>query len=398
MMKKKSPEAFKIRFLSILVAFGMWIFVMEKIDPIIIRSVENVHIKQITNMQEIEEQGLVLSYDQSLTVKVDLRARRSTLLNYIRVMPEVKAKVENPTVGANVVTLTLDTPSGVEYSFEPKNFKINLEEGVIAEKTVDIIWEGTPKENFAVSEININKQKVYVEGAKSQVDKVANLKGILSTEGASKDFSLKTKITPVDAKGDFVDGVKIDTEYVIVDVKMEESKEVPVRIRLFNSLDQEVKDSGLVPSIEDILITGKSEKIANIDEIVSQKISVAAYNQNQEMEFDLQIPEGIRVSNKKIQLRTVEEELMEYTFEIPSSEVIFTGAIKTEEIKQALPPFISISFRASREHENLISTDSIKILVDNSAEQKEYPIKIKLEYPINSFAAMPNHITVSEGE
>lgn len=398
MMKEKPSETFKIKILSVLVAFGMWIFVMEKIDPIIIRSLEDVQIKQITNMKEIEEQGLVLTYNQPLAVKVDLRARRSTLLNYIRITPEIKAKIENPSVGANMVTLTLDTPSGVEYSFEPKNFKINLEEGVIAEKSVDIVLEGTPKENFAVSEININKQKVYVEGAKSQVDKVANLQGTLSIEGASKDFSLKTKIAPVDAKGSLVDGVKIDTEYVIVDVRMEESKEVPVRIRLFDSFDQEVKNTGLMPSIENILITGKSEKIAKVDEIVTQKIAVSAYNQKPELEFDLQIPEGIRVSNKKIQLKVVEEEQMEYTFEIPSSEVAFTGAIKTEEIKQGLPPFISISFKASKEYEDLISTDSIKISIDNSAEQKEYPFIIKMEYPINSFAASPNHITVNEGE
>ena len=55
---------FKIKLLSILAAFSMWVFVMEEIDPKTIRSVKNIQITEITNIAEIEHEGLTLSYNR----------------------------------------------------------------------------------------------------------------------------------------------------------------------------------------------------------------------------------------------------------------------------------------------------------------------------------------------
>lgn len=397
-MMKRLKEEHKVFIFSLLAAFCLWIFVMERMDPVIIRSLENVKIKEIVNIKELKEKGLVLSSGQDLSVSVDFRAKRSILLNYIRTVPDVNIRVEKPVVGDNTATLLVDAPSGVEYSFEPKTFTLKLEESAVSEKNIDIHYEGTPKENFLISQIHLSKQKAYVEGAKDRIDKVAKLTGTIDVEGVSKDYSIKARIIPVDADGTEVTDVTVDTDYTIVDVKVDESKEVPVKVRLVNSENKLVEDSSLLPSVEKVTIYGPSDKLDAIQEIATKKILVHDYNQDTDKEFELQAPEGIRLSTQQVKLIEKEDQRDLFTLEIPSSQIVLTGTKNVDKIKKILPPSITVALYTNKDHALSISEKDVQLLIDNTIEAQVYPIRFKAEYPVSYVTLSLNEVTITKGE
>ena len=62
---------FKIKLFSIIFAFIMWVYVMSEVDPIVIRSFENISVETVTNIDEIRDNGLTFAYGQDFNVKVD---------------------------------------------------------------------------------------------------------------------------------------------------------------------------------------------------------------------------------------------------------------------------------------------------------------------------------------
>ena len=154
---------FKIKLLSILVAFSMWVFVMEEIDPKTIRSVKNIQITEITNIIEIEHEGLTLSYNQNLITNIDFRGKRSALADFVRETPKIKATIENPRVGLNEVILSIDVPNNIEYSFDPAIIKVNLEESVTEDRTVGYATSGEVLSGFEVVGVSLSEENINIE-------------------------------------------------------------------------------------------------------------------------------------------------------------------------------------------------------------------------------------------
>lgn len=395
MKKKKFSPNFKIKILSVLVAFGMWVYVMEEIDPIMVRSLENVPIASIVNSKEITDKGLAVSYDQHLTTSIDFRGKRSSLLSFLSATPSPKGYVENPKIGENELQLSLEAPSDIEYSFDPRNFIITLEESVISEKSIEIINQGTPKGNFSVGEINLSNQRVYIEGPKGQVDKVDRLVGTVSVEGADKDFSVRIQLIPMDAKDVEVGGVIVNGEYVIADVQMEESKEVPIEIVFVNSAGEIVSNKSYKPSVDTVTIIGKPQQIATIQKVQTEKIPVQSINQFIDREFDLVSIPDVNMSVNRISIQLIQEEEILYNFELDPSKIELTNAVNDERILEALPEQINVQFRASKEYETAIDEESLRLYIDNRVDATTYQIRLSIEYPINDLLIEPNQISLN---
>lgn len=401
MIKKRfsdslKSDSFKVKLLSFLLAFGMWVYIMEKEDPIRIESMENVPVSEIINIDEIEEKGLVLAHDAELTVNVDVKGRRSSLLNYIRTGPKVKGMIEDPVPGQNHLFLSISAPSDIEYSFEPKNLYVDLEESIVSKESIDLIQKGQPRETFSIKKISINRDYAYVEGPKSQVDKVSKINAEIDVDGVNKDYSLKVRLIPVDSKNTEVKGVTVDREFIVADVKIEQSKEVPVELLFVNSLGEKVEADSFVPDHEKIVITGSPSKVQVIDKVFSKEIAIQDINRYNDRAVDLQYIEGISMSLNRVNLRVLPEKEVDYSFEIPSSDIRLMTTIREEEIRSALPEMIHVSFRASQSYQQAISEGSIVLKIDNVEPKDVYPIDLFIDYPVNNILVEVKEVLLSK--
>ena len=393
-MKKKLPENFKIKILSILVAFGMWVYVMEVNDPIMTRTLDNIPISTITNMSEITEKGLTISYGQDLTVDIDIRGSRSYVTTYLSSGVKVEGFVDNPRAGENILTLNLPPVSGIEYSFNPRTFFIKLEESIIEEKNLNISTVGEPKENFSVESITLSKQMVYIEGSKTQVDKVEQIIGNINIENVEKNFSQRVQLTPVDKNGAEVEGVVINGSFVVADVKMQKSKDVPVQLNIVNSFGEIMESKAIKPDKDTITITGSAEIIDTITGVETQLIHISDINQFPEKRYDLTPINYVRFSDNRISIVGIEEEMQEYHFTIPKEEVQFLAENNTEDIMTLLPEEIGVTFKSSKEYSEILSEDSVRIYVDNSVAANTYRLRYTVEYPIANMVMEPSNINL----
>ena len=394
-MKEKLPTNFKVKLFCVLIAFGMWVYVMEEIDPIMIKTLENVAIDSISNMTEINDKGLTLSHGQNLSVGIDFRGKRSYLLSYINSDIKPKAYVENPKVGENILTLSLPSVNGIEYSFNPRVFFIKLEESIIEERSLEISTTGTPKTDYSVGSVALNKQTVYIEGAKGQVDKVAKITGTINVENASKNFSQKVQLTPVDQSGQLVEGVSIGGSFVVAEISMKKSKEVPIKIVLTNSAGEIISSDYLKAELDTLKITGLPEQIDSISEVKTVKIPVSDFNQFPDRAFDIEPIKGIKLEPSKVLLKVVSENEMEYILEVPKSKVRFLDGNKNEQQLQKLPETLKVKFKSSKDYQGTISEDTIRLYLDDTLEAGVYQAKLAIEYPITNIVIEPSNINLN---
>ena len=398
MIRGKFSGSFKIKLMSVLIAFGMWIFVMEKIDPIRVESIENVPIAEITNIDELYDNGLALSYDQKLSVNIDFRGKRSSLLDFLRKDPEVKATIPSPAVGENKVELVVTVPSDIEYSVEPGNFYITLEESVTSSRSIEIAHLGTPAKGYSIKGIEMNSSEAVVEGPKSQVEKINKLLGTVNVEGINKDYSVSVRLIPVDSKGAEVSGVTVKREFTSVTIGVEQSKDVPVKIRFVDEDGNVVENNSYTTDIKTVTITGAPSRLQTITEVYTQDILVDDFNQYIDRAFDLAKIEGVKMSAGRVNISAQSDLEQEYLFHVPAEDVRLIYSNDVERIRQAIPSQVEVRFKASREYEDSLSVEDITLYVDNKDVAEAYGIRFKIRYPVSDVEVNPNIFMMNQGE
>lgn len=394
-MSKKFKDNFKIKVLSFMFAFVMWIYVMSEVDPIVIRSFESIPVETITNIDEIRDNGLTFAYGQNFNVKIDFRAKRSTLNEYIRSGVKPKGEIYDPKEGVNTMTVEMDTPKEIEYSVLPEYIEVTLEKSVVTPKDVIMETEGSVSKDFVVGSLKSNKTRLYIEGPKSQVEKVDSLLAKVKLDNQNKSFSTKINLIPVDSKAHVVEGVTVRDANVIIDVGIEKVKSVPVELKFIDSNNNIVKNNSFEPEIKTIEIQGPETIVDKIDSVKTKPIDIKSFNSIDGISYQLEPIDKVKFLENKVKVIPIESEIAEYALSISKEDIEFSGILLTEEIKNALPDNIDIKIYAGKEYQDKINKENVKIVINNISKQASYKLNYKIEFPIESIKVTPDVINLN---
>lgn len=395
-MLKHFKNNFRIKMFSIIFAFVMWLYVMSEVDPIVIRSFENISVETITNMDEIRDDGLTFAYGQNFNVKVDFRAKRSTLNEFLRDGVNPEGEIYDPKQGTNTMKIMLEAPNDIEYSINPLTMDVILENSVISSKDIMIETEGSLQKDYTIGAINKARNSQYVEGPQSQVEKVFNLVGIVKLENKNENFSSKVSLVPVDEKNHVVEGVTIRDASVIVDIEVEKVKDIPISLVFVDEDNNVVNNKSFKPDTEMVQIQGKEELVDSISQISTVPIKISQFNSVDGASYNLENIPDLKMSVQKIKINPVESEVSVYTIEIPKSNISLLGKLKTDEINSLLPESVEVKLTAGKEYSEKINFDNIKVYVDNSSEKDEYKFNYKVKFPIVNIKMTPDVMTLSK--
>lgn len=119
------------------------------------------------------EEGLVVTDQSSDEVNVRLRGSRAALrnLNTDQLKYRIEAKGGKPGVAVYEVDVdTIDHPTGTQFvGYSPSRLQVRFEKRGRKAVGVRAEIEGTPAPGFHVAGVDIEPQKVWLEGARSQV-------------------------------------------------------------------------------------------------------------------------------------------------------------------------------------------------------------------------------------
>lgn len=153
------------------------------------------------------------------------------------------------------------------------------------------------KEN--IDSIKLDEEYVTVSGPRTQMAKV---KGVIGKVDSLKDvdkknITKKVRLIAVDENGKEVKGLDIENPYVYLNIKMLDSKSVPIKVSL-NGDD--------LPTYklneEKVLITGKEEVLKNIQYIETESVDTEELKNKKSIEVSLVIPNNIKCTENKVRV------------------------------------------------------------------------------------------------
>lgn len=301
-MDKLPAKNYKLLAFCLISAFFLWVFVMYNEDPVDTRTVTKLPI-QITNMDEIEGKNLALSIGQNLTADLEVMGKRTLVNSKLKDILTLEATIENPVLGKNIAKVDIvGDLDQLQVNLNPQHIEVNLEE--LATKTfkIQVSVSGEAAEDVGIIETKPNPETVYVQGPKSQVDKISKVVADINLTASSHNFSKLVDLKFLDSNNTEVVGVISNETSTLVNVELEKTKTVPINPVFKNSTYTLGSDFDV--SHNQVEIKGSPELIDSITGIQTEKIDQQRLENTGVISAELVAPEGVSLSNSSIIIRS----------------------------------------------------------------------------------------------
>ena len=285
------------KIIALLVAIVLWFFIMNDQNPSLDGSF-NVPLS-VVNAPE----GCKISRSEDV-IKVRVKGPRSLFVSANA--NEFKAYVDlnGADEGKQEVKVQTVLPQGFELiSASPETVNVTVDKIIQKKVQVNLIVTGAPAPGNTVAHITQSEVMVAVEGPRPAVEEVTHAIGYVGLTGNNADFSLDVPITPVNADGREVEGIKIIPEKVQASVQLARGltkKVVSIKAVFADDLPIGYATANVRLDPSKIEIAGEEQLINHLDSISTEKISLAGMTKSGKKTVKLELPQGVVVTNKEI--------------------------------------------------------------------------------------------------
>lgn len=297
------------KLLSIIIALGLWLMVINIEDPIETRGFTTGIVFE--NEDKLANQGYVITNKSEIEgskIEIRVRSQRLSLDRLWQNRSDIKATVDfQKALTGNdgdtiplTVNVTLPNPSGDSFevlSKSPPYINVKIEPVSKIEKSIEIDVSGNPSTGYIISEPQINPNTIIIRGPQSEVSKVATVKVSVDVEGASSDINVSAVPVAYDAEGIKLTGVIMSTEAVKISVPVSKSKRVPVKVTTQGIPEEGFSVGEIKWTPEYVDVIGSDEALSKITEIVLPVVSIQNKTNDIEETYYLGslLPDGVYV-------------------------------------------------------------------------------------------------------
>lgn len=295
-MAKQKENDLIVKILSVLISFGLWIYIINVENPVQSMRVYNVPVK-LENVQSIGEQGLAMVPDQEITVTLQVRGPASEVYRAVASDFRVIADLDDLPLrkGINQVPIEITAfPSSLDIS-PSRTITATVRLDDFLQREIGIVSEyvTAAAPGYHVAQLAINPDASTISGPAEFVNRVTHLAVRGNRENLQSDYREISALSAVDEEGNIVDHVTISPLYVEVNVTVHATKLVPVNVVTQNEPPEGVELQGLVPDIGEVLVHGPAEALSALSVLDTEPLDLAQLTQNQEIPRRLILPEGI---------------------------------------------------------------------------------------------------------
>ena len=295
-MKPSNISNFKIKVICLIIAFFVWVYVMIDIDPVDTRELSSVEVN-ITNIEELNNQSLILSPNQKLEAGVKLKGKRSIIAKKIKDGIILQTTIDNAKIGENISKITVNSDnSDISYSITPSSLSLNIEEYISKSEKIQVYSVDT-----VIDSLHLSKDKVTISGPKSLIDKLVKVEAKIDLENSKVSLSKWVKLNFLDINGNEISGLFSDSSDILVTVSVKKEKSVPIYADIQN--DKANYNMGLLNltvSPQEIKIKGTESDIEKIDKISTKPISLTKILQDHSIKVEPNLPTNIKSNVKSV--------------------------------------------------------------------------------------------------
>ena len=289
--------------LAVAIALGLWLYVVSYIDTDYEQTINNVPVGLEGKSILTAERGMMLLSEDEYRVSITVSGNRHDVSKInsgnIQVVADL-SKIEGP--GEHKLTYNIilpgDVPSGaVSYQKNPDRITVEVARKKTKEIPVAVTYLGEVPADYIkdTAAAELDHDYVEISGPEEVVDRIARAAISIDCRDRTESIYESFRFELQNEQGEPVDAGWITTSVSEIKVYLPVSmvKKVPLNVTLVDGGGATAKTTKLVVDPGVISISGSETALAALEELNLGTIDLAQITQDQELVFDITLPEGV---------------------------------------------------------------------------------------------------------
>lgn len=295
--------------LALVVAVSLWLYVITIVSP-----ESEAEFNDITVVLQGEAMlgdknrsgGLMLMMEEIPTVDLVLTGNRSDLNKLNRSNITVTADLTKIyEEGEHQVKIDVSYPGDIPAGAisvqrkDPGYITVSVERKITDKAVPVVIADGgsNVKDGYIIQDYSLDHELILITGPASVVDKIAMARIDVNYDGRSDSFREDFFITLCNEEGEPVDSqwIEVDHGSVLLSVEIHEVKQIALTVTVENGGGATIDTSEVLVMPDTINVHGTKADLVGFDSLNLGTIKLADYDQDTELEFQLDLPDNVEV-------------------------------------------------------------------------------------------------------
>lgn len=286
------------RIISLLVACGLWVYVMSDQNPIMERSVE-------VRLQQANLPNNMMVFNVPDRVMVKIRGSRTKVSDNVENKLTASLNLKNVTEGQQSLPVRVSFSDGEVVSVTPGEVSVYVD--TVSEKQVPVVTRevGTSASDSIIGHSVITPSEVTLRGATHRIDKVNKVVAPIDVTDRQGSFQAESDLVAVSDDGYDIPNMRIIPERVMVQATMVKqllSVDVPVKLVMSGTLPQGavVTKTEIVPKT--IRVTAPPSLLKDLKAVNTKPVDVTTLNGSTAIAAELELPDNVIPEVRSVQI------------------------------------------------------------------------------------------------
>ena len=287
------------RVVCLLVACGLWVYVMTDLNPIMERNVE-------VRLQQMNLPNNMMVFNAPNKVVVKVRGTRTKVSDNLENKIVASINLKSVTEGQQTVPVKVSFANGDVVQVIPSEVSVYVD--TVSEKKVPVITRivGAVSNDMTIGHSVITPAQVTLRGATHRIDKVNKVVAPIDVTDHQGDFQTESELVAVSEDGYDIPNMKIIPERVMVQATMVSqmlSVDIPVKLVMSGELPKGiiVTKSEVLP--DKVRITAPPSMLKELKAINTKPVDVSKLEGSMVLAAELDLPEKVIPELRTVQIR-----------------------------------------------------------------------------------------------
>lgn len=264
-------------FLSALIAFGLWVYVINVVSPEFTETFYNIPVV-FEGQSIMEDRGFMITSGTDTRVSLRLKGNRSDINKLSSDNITVKVDLSKISeAGLQKISFSVSYPGNVDQddiSVEERNpskITLRVEQIRTKEVPINVVYTGDLPENYISDKVNAvtNYTAVLISGPSPVVDKITQAQIRVDLTGRTESISENFAYILCDEDGNAVNAENVQTnvEDVRLELKIQRIKEIPLQLTVLPGGGATLENTLIQQSVTSIHVSGSDAALAGLDSI-----------------------------------------------------------------------------------------------------------------------------------
>lgn len=398
-MAKSKENDLLIKILSVLISFGLWIYLTNVENPTKSMRIYNVPVR-LENQESIEEQDLILLPGQELVVILTIEGPASdvyrTTANDFRVVADLEDIALRK--GRNEIPIEIvQYPSNINIT-PSRNVTATVNLDDLVEREVDIVsqFNAVAAEGFFALPVSLEPARGLIRGPASFVNQVTTLVVRGEATDLASDYKETLSLVPIGEGNNEVEHIEMDPLFSDLTVTVYPTRTVEVNPVTGGTLNAGLDLISVQSAPPSIIVAGPPNVLDQLKRIDTARIDLATITETKSIIAGLVLPENVYAVNgdSNVQVTATVEALGSKTV---SKNLSLTGLVEGMDA-QLSSNFVNIRIRGVQAQLDQTTAENITATLDLAGlEAGIHTIKPDIMLPVGLVheTVEPESITVT---